>query len=171
MSEQVVKTQNNDNTNQITGRDRIKSPDNLNEYIKIATPGMWMGLLAILTFTVGMVFWCIFAKLETRENSAVVVKDGAAKCYLDENMQSYSNDSMTIRIENEVYNLGEHGREMEKLTMDNDSDESLLYLMGKSNPGWYYIYEIEDVNLKDGVYKGVIVIDSVKPISFIINRK
>lgn len=37
--------------------DRVSSPEQLNDYIKVATPGMWLILLAIVIFLVGMIVW------------------------------------------------------------------------------------------------------------------
>jgi len=150
---------------------RIKSPDELNEYIKVANPGIWIGLLAIIVFLVGGLFWCVFANLETKEDTVVVVSDENAICYLDENCQKYVNEGMFLRMDGEKYPLGEHLKEMEKLSEGDEEDEKLLHVMNKTEDGWYYIYNIENLELAPGQYEGTIVFDSVNPISFLTNGK
>lgn len=151
---------------------QINSPDNLNDYIKIASSGIWMLLGSILLILVGGIFWCIFANLETKADSAVVVNGSSAKCYLSEDDSKYISDNMTIIIDGQKYPLGEHNANMEKLSPDDSSDEVYLHVMNHEKAGWYFIYDIEGLSdLKDGIYKGTIIIDSVKPISFFVNGK
>ena len=151
---------------------KINSPENLNEYIKVANQGVWLVLGAILMLLVGGLFWCIFAKLETKIDSAVVVQGNTAKCYLQEDDGQYVEEEMFIEIDGNKYQLGEHSSNMEKLRVGNEQDEVYLHIMNQQTDGWYMIYEIEGFeNKADGVYKGTIIIDSVSPISFIINGK
>jgi len=151
---------------------KLNSPDGLNEYIKVANSGVWMLLVAILVLTLGGLIWCILARLESKVDSAVVVKNEVARCYLLEDNQQYIRDEMTITIGDNSYPLGEHSSNMEKLDIDDEQDEVYLHIMNQDSSGWYMIYEIADVKgLEDGVYKGVIVIDSIRPISFILNGR
>ena len=39
--------------------DRIKSPEMLDEYIKVANPGVWLSLAAILVFVIGGLIFSI----------------------------------------------------------------------------------------------------------------
>jgi len=150
---------------------RIKSPDQLNEYIKIANPRIWLTLIAILMLVVGGIFWCIFAKLETKVDTVAVVENGRARCYINEEWHQYLNDSMYIEINGIRYVLGDHGTEIEKLEVDNPNDEMYLHMMNVSESGWYYTYDIETDALADGLYSGTVIVDSVNPISFVVNGK
>jgi len=151
---------------------KIKSPKNLNEYIKVAGSGVWMVLGAILLLLLGGLFWCIFARLETKVESAVVVNGKTAKCYVQEDNGQYMTDEMFVDIDGRRYPLGEHSSNMEKLSLSNEQNEVILHVMDRQTDGWYLIYEIEGVgDLPDGTYRGTIVVDSVSPISFVINGK
>ena len=44
--------------------ERITSPDQLNEYIRVTTPGAWVILSAVLLFFVGLSCWLFTGKLE-----------------------------------------------------------------------------------------------------------
>ncbi|MDO4188537.1 MAG: hypothetical protein Q4D29_06055 [Lachnospiraceae bacterium] len=151
--------------------DRIKSPDALDEYIKVANHGTWMCLVAILVFVVGGIIFSIFGNLESKVPTAVVVSDNDAVCYLCDEKIQYVSDDMWVEIGNVRYKLGEHSSEMKKLRVDDEDDEKLLYIMGNEADGWYYSYPFEVSGLEEGTYKGEMIIDSVRPISFLINGK
>lgn len=148
---------------------RIKSPDNLGQYIKVANPGIWMILTAILAFVIGGIFWCVYADLETTVSTAIVATNGHASCYLGEDWQRYINDDMYVEINNVRYKLGERSKEMAKLDETSEKDFTLLHMMFAEKGGWYYVYDIEGIALENGVYQGSIIVDSVNPISFVLN--
>lgn len=162
MSEQLFNDQANN---------RIKSPDDLNEYIKVANPGMWVSLVAIIVFLLGGLFWCVFGRLDTRENTFVKVADGMAVCYLSADRQQYANDSMYITIDDKAYKMGDHLSEMAKLDENNDVDRMILHTMNRTQGGWFLVYYINNCNLADGVYEGEIILDSVSPMSFLTQGK
>jgi hypothetical protein len=44
--------------------DRISSPEQLNDYIRVTTPSVWLVLTAIILLLVGIVAWSIFGTVE-----------------------------------------------------------------------------------------------------------
>ncbi|HAF25793.1 MAG TPA: hypothetical protein DCG85_00615 [Lachnospiraceae bacterium] len=47
--------------------DRVSSPEDLNEYIKVITPSVWLLLTAIIILLVGMVVWSIAGSVNVNE--------------------------------------------------------------------------------------------------------
>ena len=47
--------------------DRVSSPEDLNEYIKVITPSVWLLLTAIIILLVGMVVWSISGSVNVNE--------------------------------------------------------------------------------------------------------
>ena len=45
--------------------DRMSSPEQLNDYIKVTNPGVWMALAAIVILLIGVCVWGVFGKLVT----------------------------------------------------------------------------------------------------------
>ena len=45
--------------------DRISSPEQLNDYIRMANPGIWMILAAVIILLAGVCVWGIFGHLDT----------------------------------------------------------------------------------------------------------
>jgi len=150
--------------------EQMKTPDDLKQCIKVASPGMWLMMGAILIFMVGGVVWSIFAKLETKVAAAVEIKGDDAICYVSED--DPVSEGMPIRIKDTEYMLGEHSEKLVKLRVENSDDDTLLHMMNKDSDGWYNIYEIAGFeNIEDGIYKGEVIIDSVSPFSFLTNGK
>jgi len=150
--------------------EQMKTPDDLKQCIKVASPGMFLMLAAILIFMVSGVAWSLLARLETKVDAAVEIKGDEAICYISED--DPVSEGMKIRIENCDYVLGEHSEKLVKLRVDDRNAEDILHVMNMDSDGWYNIYEIAGFeNIEDGIYKGEVIIDSVSPFSFLTNGK
>ena len=44
--------------------DRVSSPEQLNDYIRVTTPSVWLVLLAVILLLAGMLAWSIFGTVE-----------------------------------------------------------------------------------------------------------
>ena len=43
---------------------RVSSPEELNDYIRVTTPSVWIVLIALVVLLVGMLAWSIFGTVE-----------------------------------------------------------------------------------------------------------
>ncbi len=46
--------------------DRVSSPEQLNDYIRVTTPSVWLVLLALVILLAGMLVWSVFGTVEAR---------------------------------------------------------------------------------------------------------
>ena len=44
--------------------DRVSDPDQLYDYIRVTTPGMWLVLLALVILLLGILAWSVFGTVE-----------------------------------------------------------------------------------------------------------
>ncbi|MBO4799039.1 MAG: hypothetical protein J5489_00170 [Lachnospiraceae bacterium] len=56
--------------------ERISSPDQLNDYLKVTKPGVWLVLTAVVVLLAGMIFWAAFAYIGSFAKGTAVVSDG-----------------------------------------------------------------------------------------------
>ncbi|MDO4404347.1 MAG: hypothetical protein Q4C09_04845 [Atopobiaceae bacterium] len=49
------------------------TPEELNDYIRVTTPSVWMALLAVTILVVGMLVWSVLGTVEVEQ------KDGSTK--------------------------------------------------------------------------------------------
>ena len=47
--------------------EKISSPDQMDDYIKVMTPSVWIGLIALVVLLVGILVWCTFGTMETHD--------------------------------------------------------------------------------------------------------
>ena len=120
--------------------DRISSPEQLNDYIRVTNPGVWLVLAAVIVLLMGACVWGIFGRLETKITVPVQVAGGEARLVLEDGQQVDSSAPVVI-----------DGREF-----------SLGPAVGS---GAYSV----SVDLPDGEYQAQVVTESVTPISFGFN--
>ncbi len=49
---------------------KINSPEQLNSYIRVTSPGAWIVLASVLVFLAGLFIWIFFGELQTPNISA-----------------------------------------------------------------------------------------------------
>lgn len=147
--------------------DRVSSPEQLNDYIKVATPGMWMVLLAIVIFLVGMIVWGALGKLETTVRGAVVFDGANSAVYVSEESVAAIMPGQTLRADGMEFVVGEKiGGPME---LDPDADSYLIHAGGFEDGEWVCRVAVESAGEKSGTFECEIVTDSVSPLSFVMN--
>lgn len=78
--------------------ERLSSPEQLNDYIRVANPGVWLILGGIIALLLGVCAWGIFGKLDTTVTGAAVCQDGKIMCYISEADGESVRTGMTIKI-------------------------------------------------------------------------
>lgn len=64
--------------------DKMQSPDHLDDYIHVSSPGVWLILGAIVLLLAAGVVWAVFGTITESTSGIVVVRDGQASCYIDQ---------------------------------------------------------------------------------------
>ncbi len=148
--------------------DKISSPEQLNDYITVTNPGVWMLLTSIVLVLFGAIVWGTFGKLETRIRVPAIVDDSGAVLYVeaDDILKIQGDQKVDINgIEGSVVSYGNKGNKASDVLGDIALSES-----GYSESDILYdVYA--DIDIQNGIYMAEIVIDSVSPISFLINNK
>ncbi|MCF0106749.1 MAG: hypothetical protein HUJ53_08315 [Holdemanella sp.] len=125
--------------------DRISSPEQLDQYLQVTRPSTWIILSAVIILLAGFISWGFIGRLDTKIDVNVVVEQKQCTVYVPEQYDSV--DGKEIEIGHETYTL---------------EDIGLVGIEG------YKAYKI-NTKLEDGMYVGKILVEQVKPISFIFN--
>lgn len=120
--------------------DRISSPEQLNDYIRVTNPGVWLVLAAVIVLLMGACVWGIFGRLETKISVPVQVAGGEARLVLEDGQQVDPDAPVVIG-----------GRE---------------FPLGPAVGGGAYAVSVD---LPDGEYQAQVVTESVTPMSFVFN--
>lgn len=63
--------------------EKMKSPENLDDYIRVTNPGLWLILIAIGVLLVGFFLWGALGTIETKTTVGATVVEGQAICQGD----------------------------------------------------------------------------------------
>ena len=146
--------------------DRMSSPEQLNDYIKVTNPGVWMALAAIVILLIGVCVWGVFGTLETKLPVAAISQDGQTVLYVKEDNVALVQENMNVYIGGEVYKVTSVSAQPVAVT--EEISEYARHTGELSIGEWVYIVQI-DGNMPDGAYKAQIVTDSVSPLYFVFN--
>ena len=146
--------------------DRMSSPEQLNDYIKVTNPGVWMVLAAIVILLIGVCGWGVFGTLETKLSVAAVSQDGQTLLYVKEDNMASVQENMSVYIGDEIYKVTSVSAQPVAVT--EEISEYARHTGELSIGEWVYIVQI-DGNMPDGAYKAQIVTDSVSPLYFVFN--
>lgn len=147
--------------------DRVSSPEQLNDYIKVATPGMWLILLAIVIFLVGMIVWGAMGKLETTVRGAVVFDGENSAVYISEESAEKIAPGQTLRADGMEFTVGE--TISGPMELNSESDPYLVHAGGFKEGEWVCCISVISNGEVSGTYECEIVTDSVSPLSFVMN--
>jgi hypothetical protein len=146
--------------------DRVSSPEQLNDYVKVANPGLWMVISAIVILLAGVVVWGFIGKIDTTMSTAIITDGKNAVIYIGESDAGKLEIGMTVRSEHKEYTITDIAKA--PIKVDGSLSDYAIYASGLTVGEWVYAVSIDGEH-SDGVEKADIVIESISPISFILN--
>lgn len=126
--------------------DRISSPEQLTDYLRVTNPGVWVLLAAVIMLLGGLFAWSMVGSLETLTDGVALVENGQAQIMVTDSGKGEITSDMTVRIDSDEYEIA---------TVEKDD-------FGRT-------VAIAPVNEADGKYDVKIVIESIHPIKFLFS--
>lgn len=146
--------------------EKVSSPEQLNEYIRVSNPGVWMILAAIVLLLVGVCVWGVLGHLDTTVTTVAVVENSEITVYVRESDVEQIQEGMKVTVGNSecvITDVVGH-----PVAVGDDFPEYALYV-GKLEIGeWVYPVAVSG-KADDGIHSVEIVVESVSPMSFVIN--
>jgi hypothetical protein len=146
--------------------EKISSPEQLHNYVRVANPGLWMVLSAIVILLAGVIVWGFIGKIDTTMSTAIVTEGGNAVIYVGESDVEKIEVGMTVRCEEKEYTITDIAKA--PVRVDGFFTDYAIHASGLTVGEWVYAVSIDGEH-SDGVQKADIVIESISPISFILN--
>ena len=146
--------------------ERISSPEQLNSYIRVSTPSVWLLLTAIVILLAGVCVWDVFGHMDTTLPAVAVAQEGNVTAWVREaDVEKVSAGSAVIdgSAEGTVLSV-----DTEPVRV-NESFTEYMRHVGSLQEGEWVFAVVLDADCPDGVYAAQIVIDSVSPMSFVLN--
>jgi len=127
-------------------RDRISSPDQLTDYLRVTNPGIWVLLASIVLFLAGVFVWFTIGTLES--TAAVKVSVAGQQATVIPREAAVLTEGMPLRVASDEYTLDSVGTD--------EYDRSFGNAV---------------VKLPDGVYDGIVVTAQTHLISFLLESR
>lgn len=128
--------------------DKIRSPENLNDYVRVSSPGVWLLLVSIIILLAGACVWGIFGHIDSTAAVAVQVENGSVTCVIGENNISQAKVGMTVKYA--------------------ETEGTILSIGEKTGNG--YVCTVEaDGEAADGIYAGRLVLQRIQPASLVFD--
>lgn len=143
------------------------TPQGMDDYIHVTSPGTWIVLLAVIVFLFGVCIWGMNGKLESIRQMPAQVVNGTAVCYADSSTVVEIKKGMTVRIGTISGAVTDVPATPVKVA--NDMDHYILDQGNMQEGDWTYPVEAE-VDVPDGIYEAKVVVDSVSPFSFVFSQ-
>ena len=126
--------------------ERVSSPEQLNDYMRVTSPAIWMLLGAVIALLAGLLILSSVNRLETVLPARVRIAGGSATVVVPSDRASDVKAGQPLRAA---------GREVQIETVYlNDAGETVC---------------TASLDVEDGTYDAQIVTDSITPISFLLN--
>lgn len=148
--------------------ERISSPDQLNDYVKLSNPGIWFILAAIMIILAGACVLGIFGHIDSTVPGVGIAKDGRMVCLVKKEYGDRFEKDMTVKVDGEEYNAAL--RNSKPVTVWETTDPYALFV-GDMQPGeWVYEIDVEGI-FTDGSYEAQLVTERISPLSFLFGRQ
>lgn len=147
--------------------ERISSPEQLNDYIRVSNPGVWMILSAFIILLAGICVWGIFGRLETTVPAVALVEDGRVRIFIKEARAEEVSEGMLLLMEDSEFVIEEMAAMPIKLT--SDYPEYALYTGNLSEGEWVHELSCSAKGVADGIYRAEILVESIAPMTFLFN--
>lgn len=144
----------------------VESPESLNDYLRVTSPGVWIILAAVIALLLGAILWGIFGHIRTTSQVAVVVEDGKSVCYVPYNEAEGILANGVISLDGAEYPLASEGS-FDVIVISEDASMRLLKA-GGLKAGDPVVLVPADTGLADGVYSCVAVTEDLQPISLLL---
>ncbi len=153
---------------------KITSPDQLNNYIRVTSPGIWIVLAAILVLLAGLFFWLFTGQLEVCAHTPIFTRNSESFAFIPrENLHGVAAGT-PARILNTQTSGTVTAIASEPLTfMDIESiigRNAAAKMMIDYSSRSLCMVSLNIPGAPQGVSQAVIVIDTVKPISFLLRQ-
>ena len=123
--------------------DRLSSPDELTDYLKVTNPSVWAVLISIAVLLAGVIAWSCVGTLQTKAGVKVIVQDDAAAILVSD---PYTLDEgMQVTVFEQKYPI------------ESTSTDEYGRTIGHAA-----------ITLPNGTYDGTVVVDETRAIDFLL---
>ena len=126
--------------------DRVSSPEQLQDYMRVTSPGIWMVLSVVIVLLAGLIACSALGRIDTVEPARAVAQEGKVTVSLESDSKAGLKEGMALRIAGEEVPL--------EYVYQTKTGEKMA---------------TATVSVPDGNYDVQVVTESISPITFLTN--
>lgn len=146
---------------------KIASPEQMNDYIRVSSPSVWMVLTAVIVLLAGVCVWGMFGHLDTAVQTGGVCTDGRLTVLVGEEDHDRIKENAVISVDGVEYAVAEITNA--PIRVDDQIDPYVVHLAGFTEGDWVYRLYADVPGLADGVYAVSVITERVRPLDFVLN--
>ena len=146
---------------------KIASPEQMNDYIRVSSPSVWMVLTAVIVLLAGVCVWGMFGHLDTAVQTGGVCADGRLTVLVGEEDHDKIKENAVISVDGVEYAVAEITNA--PIRVDDQIDPYVVHLAGFTEGDWVYRLYADVPELADGVYAASVITERVRPLDFVLN--
>ena len=147
--------------------EKISSPEQMNDYIRVSSPSVWMVLAAVIVLLAGVCVWGVFGHLDTAVQTGGVCTNGRLTVFVGEEEHDKIRENAVISVDGVEYAVVESTNA--PVRVDDQIDPYIVHLAGFTEDDWVYRLCADAPGLADGVYTASVVTERVRPLDFVLN--
>lgn len=147
--------------------EKISSPEQMNDYIRVSSPSVWMVLVAVIVLLAGVCVWGVFGHLDTAVQTGGVCTNGRLTVFVGEEEHDKIRENAVISVDGVEYAVAESTNA--PVRVDDQIDPYIVHLAGFTEGDWVYRLCADAPGLADGVYTVSVVTERVRPLDFVLN--
>ena len=144
----------------------IESPESLNDYLRVTSPGVWLVMAAVIALLVGAILWGVFGSIHSEIQAAVVVDEDGCWCYLPSAAVEGALRHGSVAVGGVSYDLDPEAG-LSKMLLTEDASSRFLKA-GNLKAGDLVVRVAVDADLSRGVYTGTVVTEDLRPMSLLV---
>ena len=146
--------------------ERMESPEKLNDYLRVTSPGVWLLLGTVIALLIGVCIWGVFGTIRATSSAAVVGGEGQNVCYVPASALQGVLQYKLVTVDGQDLELAPSVLEPQVVSSDMDV---YVILAGGLSIG-DVVYPIPLVGtLESGVYTGQLLTEILSPVSLFFN--
>ena len=147
--------------------ERLESPEQLNDYLRVTSPGVWMILSAVVLLLIGVFIWGVFGRIEATTQAVVVTENGESTCIVPESAIKGVLQYRTVKIDGVEKELVP-----DVLAPEVIKESTNVYVMitgGLRVGDIVYPIDLAQPLETDGIAAGTLVTEELSPIELFFN--
>ncbi len=147
--------------------ERLESPEKLNDYLRVTSPGVWMVLVTVIVLLAGVCVWGFIGKIEATTQAAVITENGESKCLVPRQALEGVLEYRTVKVDGEALELQPDVLEPEVIT---ESTNVYVMLAGNLSVGdIVYPIALKEPMASEGIATGTLVTEELSPAELFFN--